>query len=280
MGITNVGQPEGQRGIHLPCSTNGVHAVFFPTSPTEQCFQFHFPIPKDKSDPTTWTTLSNEENLFGSSKKHVSPEDRERIADRLCWEGWDDKYTEPLRDCRNCLWIGFCLLDPFLDRFVYANNRIILLGDAAHPPVPYLGQGAQMGIEDAGVITQLLQELCLDKDGVFSMDNFSEAMELYDKLRVPRTRAMLDRAKEWGYNQFLRSSHREEIRLEKEEDIMNDVEKYQTLSLLYPGVTYDYNSVVERAIYESDLSPLHPHISDVKKDKRGLNRFLWYMQDT
>jgi len=31
---------------------------------------------------------------------------------------------------------------------------------AAHPPVPYIGQGAMMAMEDAGVLSRLLRHYC------------------------------------------------------------------------------------------------------------------------
>jgi 2-polyprenyl-6-methoxyphenol hydroxylase-like FAD-dependent oxidoreductase len=69
-----------------------------------------------------------------------------------------------------------------MERWVY-GNRIVLLGDAAHPPVPYTGQGAQMGLEDAGCLALLIQKLCLDTYGSFRVDKFSEAMQIYEDLR-------------------------------------------------------------------------------------------------
>jgi salicylate hydroxylase len=39
-----------------------------------------------------------------------------------------------------------------------AGGRVALLGDAAHPMVPYLAQGAGMAIEDATVLARVLQE--------------------------------------------------------------------------------------------------------------------------
>ena len=50
----------------------------------------------------------------------------------------------------HCMWL----------RWVGANGRVVLLGDAAHPPVPYIGQGAMMAIEDVGVLTHLLRHYC------------------------------------------------------------------------------------------------------------------------
>ena len=37
-----------------------------------------------------------------------------------------------------------------------AKGRVALLGDAAHPMLPYLAQGAGMAIEDAWVLSQVL----------------------------------------------------------------------------------------------------------------------------
>ena len=43
--------PRRDQGICFPASsTTGCHAVFFPTGASEQCFQFHFPVPADRSD--------------------------------------------------------------------------------------------------------------------------------------------------------------------------------------------------------------------------------------
>ena len=39
-----------------------------------------------------------------------------------------------------------------------AGGRVALLGDAAHPMVPYLAQGAGMAIEDAAVLARVLQD--------------------------------------------------------------------------------------------------------------------------
>ncbi len=43
-----------------------------------------------------------------------------------------------------------------------AQGRVALLGDAAHPMVPYLAQGAGMAIEDAHCLGQALANRALD----------------------------------------------------------------------------------------------------------------------
>ncbi len=61
----------------------------------------------------------------------------------------------------------------------WSQGPVALLGDAAHPMLPYLAQGAAMAIEDAAVAAQ-----CLMKNP----DDAAAALRNYAALRVPRTR--------------------------------------------------------------------------------------------
>ena len=65
--------------------------------------------------------------------------------------------------------------DPFP---VWSTGRTTLLGDAAHPPLPFLAQGAGMAIEDAYVLAACLKNRGPDIAGAF---------EEYQKLRWDRT---------------------------------------------------------------------------------------------
>ena len=58
-------------------------------------------------------------------------------------------------------------------------KNITLVGDAAHPMVPFLGQGACMAIEDAYSFAML----CKYKNG-----NFIDAQKIYDLIRSKRTK--------------------------------------------------------------------------------------------
>ena len=60
----------------------------------------------------------------------------------------------------------------------WGNGPITLLGDAAHPMLPYLAQGAAMAIEDAAVLGQ-----CLAR----APDDMTAAMRHYENERRPRT---------------------------------------------------------------------------------------------
>jgi salicylate hydroxylase len=59
----------------------------------------------------------------------------------------------------------------------WSTRRVTLLGDAAHPTLPYLAQGAAMAIEDGAVLTRALG----------MRDSIADALQLYQRNRVDRT---------------------------------------------------------------------------------------------
>ena len=76
--------------------------------------------------------------------------------------------------------MGIFAREPF-DKWVSADGRVILLGDAAHPPVPYIGQGAMMAMEDVGVLVRCLRHYCCAGGGKFdpSDANLAAAADVY-----------------------------------------------------------------------------------------------------
>ena len=60
----------------------------------------------------------------------------------------------------------------------WSRGRITLLGDAAHPTLSFLAQGANMALEDAIVLARCLKA---------HEENFTEALQIYQELRVNRT---------------------------------------------------------------------------------------------
>jgi salicylate hydroxylase len=57
-------------------------------------------------------------------------------------------------------------------------GRVTLLGDAAHPMLPYLSQGAAMAMEDSVVLGRTLGE---------HGDDVAAALKMYEAIRIPRT---------------------------------------------------------------------------------------------
>jgi salicylate hydroxylase len=59
----------------------------------------------------------------------------------------------------------------------WSEGRVVLLGDACHPMLPFLAQGAVMAIEDAYVLARLVSE----------QRRVAKAMAAYESMRKPRT---------------------------------------------------------------------------------------------
>jgi 2-polyprenyl-6-methoxyphenol hydroxylase-like FAD-dependent oxidoreductase len=229
-------------GTSYPSSAvSNSHAVIFPTGPNELCFQYYFPVPKKIARPGDWSPLTE-----NTEKAELS-----ELATKLRSDGWLEDYIKPIENSRLAVRFGICLLKPkSLTQFSFnVDKRIVLLGDAAHPSIPYLGQGAQVGLEDVGTLALLLQHYCLDKQtNTFSLDNFARAMRLYDKIRIPRTTYMLDQGLLFGRHQEMRSSGDEASRATAESEIKESVAKTKELPGMILGSDFDYRIAVHEAI--------------------------------
>lgn len=64
----------------------------------------------------------------------------------------------------------------------WSTRRATLLGDSAHPTLPYLAQGAAMAIEDAAVLTRALQ---MER-------SIPDALQLYQRNRIDRTARVVE----------------------------------------------------------------------------------------
>ena len=72
----------------------------------------------------------------------------------------------------------------------YVRGRAVLIGDAAHPTTPNLGQGANMAIDDAIVLARSLR----------AESTVSVALERYQRERLRRTRQIVERS--WSFGQM------------------------------------------------------------------------------
>lgn len=82
--------------------------------------------------------------------------------------GWDSKLLDLMAhsDPKQCYRWALFDREPIQ---TWCNHRTLLLGDAAHPMLPFVAQGAAMAIEDSWVLSQLLAQTTantLDADQV------------------------------------------------------------------------------------------------------------------
>jgi salicylate hydroxylase len=88
--------------------------------------------------------------------------------------GWNKALLDMLSEVRECFKWGIRDRDP-LPR--WSSGRVTLLGDAAHPMMPTLAQGAAMALEDAYAVARHLAR---------HRDDPARGLAAYDAERVPR----------------------------------------------------------------------------------------------
>lgn len=92
---------------------------------------------------------------------------------RAAFEGWDPRIGAVLAQVDQCFRWALYDREPLP---AWTNQRLTLLGDAAHPMLPHLGQGANQAIEDGMALATILGN---------SNDIF-QSLKVYEKLRRQR----------------------------------------------------------------------------------------------
>jgi salicylate hydroxylase len=101
------------------------------------------------------------------------PSSREEMLQ--AYAGWNEALLGMLAKVEQCFKWGIFDRDP---RKEWTKGRVTLLGDAAHPTMPNLAQGANMAIEDGYVLARNLARRAGDIDA---------ALRGYVAERQPRT---------------------------------------------------------------------------------------------
>lgn len=92
---------------------------------------------------------------------------------RQCFAGWHPEVTELLDATTRCfLWALFAR-KPLSN---WTDKQVALLGDACHPMLPFLAQGAAMAIEDSYVLAECLSASTSIRSG----------LSQYQQIRMPR----------------------------------------------------------------------------------------------
>ncbi len=110
--------------------------------------------------------------------------------------GWHRKVQTLLAAAKDCH--KWALHDrPPLAR--WSSERVTLLGDAAHPMLPFLAQGAAMAIEDGWILSRLLEHR--------EEDAIGPALDRYQRLRQLRSGKVAQASKEQGEMFHLRAQN-------------------------------------------------------------------------
>ena len=114
-------------------------------------------VPTDEQMKESWSAPGDPELLRGA------------------FDGWDARVGEVLKQVDKAFRWALYDRDPLP---TWTKGRLTLLGDAAHPMLPHLGQGANQSIEDGMALATILDQV--------STATVSAALLAYDRLRRER----------------------------------------------------------------------------------------------
>ncbi|EXJ65991.1 uncharacterized protein A1O5_10968 [Cladophialophora psammophila CBS 110553] len=166
----------------------GVHMITYPVS----------------SDVTSWALTLPEETGSEASWGLITAEEMDERKRKLLahLELWND--TAPAKLIQSAArMIKFGLFDRDEMRpDQWHTSRCVLVGDAAHPTSPHLGQGANQALEDCYHLSHSLPDLDPEDDGQRILAELKQRLpaifEAYAEKRQPRTSALVKGARTQG----------------------------------------------------------------------------------
>ncbi|KAJ3809644.1 FAD/NAD(P)-binding domain-containing protein [Lentinula aff. lateritia] len=170
--------------------------------------------------PKSWTRKNAMVNYFGEETHMISYQigpdlnswaiTRREAEHKETWRAVDDSILEELKKEPVSKWgfgagelvqtaekmIKYGLYDrPELK--TWHKGRVILIGDAAHPTSPHLGQGANQALEDVYHLVRVLLKYnpSVREPSTGALKN---AFEEFESIRLPRTSSLVKQARQTG----------------------------------------------------------------------------------
>jgi salicylate hydroxylase len=135
----------------------GKHVIVFPLR-AGKLINFVCFVPADEEMRESWSAPGDPDTL------------------RAAFEGWAEPVTDLLKHVDTTFWWGLYDREPLAE---WTKGRLALLGDAAHPMLPHLGQGANQSIEDGFALAAVLKDV--------SAADVPAALRHYAQVRRRRT---------------------------------------------------------------------------------------------
>ena len=146
------------------------HLVHYPLRGGEQ---YNIVVTFHSREPETWSVTEGSQEEVLSYFTGIGERPRQLLSLPKTWTRWSTADREPIAE--------------------WNHGRTTLLGDAAHPMLQYLAQGACMAMEDAVTLGEALRV-----NGTRASGDFGPAFDLYQRSRVARTARVVLSAREMG----------------------------------------------------------------------------------
>jgi len=185
------------------------HLVHYPLRGGEQ---YNVVVTFHSRDKEEWSVREGSRDEVLTYFDGICPRARQLIELPKDWKRWATADRDPIGE--------------------WTFGRVVLLGDAAHPPLQYLAQGACMAMEDGVTLGEALR--VHDND-------FTKAFAHYQRSRVARTARVVLSAREMG-----RIFHAKGV----ERLVRNDLWKGRTPERFYDAMEWLYGWRVENCLAE------------------------------
>ena len=146
------------------------HLVHYPLRGGEQ---YNVVVTFHSREREQWSVREGSRDEVQSSFEGICPRARQLIDLPKDWKRWATADRDPIGQ--------------------WNHGRVTLLGDAAHPTLQYLAQGACMAMEDAVTLGEAVR-VTAGRHG----PDVARAFELYQRSRVARTARVVLSAREMG----------------------------------------------------------------------------------
>jgi salicylate hydroxylase len=195
--------------LNAPCLWAGpdCHLVHYPLRGGGQ---YNVVVTFHSRKAEEWGVTEGSRDEVLSYFEGIGPRPRQLLDLPRSWKRWATADREPIA--------------------TWSFDRVTLLGDAAHPMMQYLAQGACMALEDAVTLGEAVHAC----DG-----NFAAAFKLYEKARVTRAARVVLMVREMG-----RLYHAKGV----ERLVRNDLWKDRTPERYYDAVEWLYGWRVENCL--------------------------------
>jgi len=185
------------------------HLVHYPLRGGEQ---YNLVVTFHSRQPETWGVTDGSPEEVNSYFDGICERPRRLLALPRSWKRWATADREPIGR--------------------WSWGRATLLGDAAHPLLQYLAQGACMALEDAVTLGEALRA---------ANGDFESAFGRYERSRVTRTARVVLSTREMG-----RLYHAKDV----ERLVRNDLWKGRTPERFYDALEWLYGWRVETCLAE------------------------------
>ncbi|RAK98136.1 FAD-dependent oxidoreductase [Aspergillus ibericus CBS 121593] len=187
-GLSKRGHRVGQRGGSGMCNWygEGVHVVSYPVSDSGAGDVSWAVTLAGNEEEETWRAVEGGEEL--ERRKGFL---REKLV------GFEDGVREMVEGAERI--ISYGVFDRKETRAEeWFSSRCVLVGDAAHPTSPHLGQGANQALEDCYHLSRLLPDLTEGVEWATVEAGLEGVFRVFAMLRQPRTAALVKEARRIG----------------------------------------------------------------------------------